>query len=272
LHRIRTGPLAGRRAETAARRTVGIQHQPPSLQHPEQRSVGKQVVGKQPAASSPGEGGRIVAISPDDGSVIDLRNPVLAALLSWCVPGLGQIYQGRTHKGGLLMGAILATFLAGMWLGGGRVVYASWKPGEARWAYVCQAGAGLVALPAVFQSLQLNGPARQPFLASSFMAPPLSAGQYVSRAYADRLVASDPDVDPEDFFDKPPLRQFRLDQLSLWNRRLGHRFEIGTLYTMLAGMLNVLVIFDAWAGPLGTPTDEDRRAVKNGSGGPAATR
>jgi hypothetical protein len=31
---------------------------------------------------------------------------------------------------------------------------------------------------------------------------------------------------------------------------------------MLAGMLNVLVIYDAWAGPLGTPTDEDRRALK----------
>ncbi|MFM8380081.1 MAG: DUF6677 family protein, partial [Planctomycetia bacterium] len=34
----------------------------------------------------------------------------------------------------------------------------------------------------------------------------------------------------------------------------------GTLYTMLAGMLNVLVVYDAWAGPLGTPTDEDRKA------------
>ena len=34
---------------------------------------------------------RIVAVSPDDGSAIDLRNPALAALLSWCVPGLGQL-------------------------------------------------------------------------------------------------------------------------------------------------------------------------------------
>ncbi|NDC63453.1 MAG: hypothetical protein EBZ59_05585 [Planctomycetia bacterium] len=225
---------------------------------------------QQAAGRSPASAGRIVAISPDDGSAIDLRNPAVAAFLSWCVPGLGQIYQGRTGKGGVLMGAILATFVAGMWLGGGRVVYASWKPGEARWAYVCQAGAGLIAMPAVLQSLALNGPARQPLLASSFMAPPLSAGQSVSRAYADRLVAADPDIDPDDFFDKPPLRQFRVDQLSLWNRRLGHRFEIGTLYTMLAGMLNVLVIFDAWAGPLGTPTDEDRREARGASDRPAA--
>jgi hypothetical protein len=38
---------------------------------------------------------------------------------------------------------------------------------------------------------------------------------------------------------------------------LGRFFEIGTLYTMLAGMLNVLVIYDAWSGPMHpTPRDE----------------
>jgi hypothetical protein len=34
---------------------------------------------------------------------------------------------------------------------------------------------------------------------------------------------------------------------------------------MLAGMLNLLVIYDAWAGPLGTPTDDDRKAHKKGT-------
>lgn len=203
---------------------------------------------------------RIVAISPDDGSAIDLRNPALAAILSWAVPGLGQLYQGRTFKGRLFMGAILGAFLAGMWLGGGRVVYASWKPGDTRWAFLCQAGAGLVAMPAVVQSLALHGAARQPLMGSQFMAPPLVAGQYVSRGYADRLAASDPDIEADDFFDRPPLKQFRGEQVSLWQRQLGRWFDIGTLYTMLAGMLNVLVVYDAWAGPLGTPTDEDRKA------------
>jgi len=205
---------------------------------------------------------RIVAVSPDDGAAIDLKNPALAALLSWCVPGLGQLYQGRTHKGRLFMGAILSAFIAGLWLGGGKVVYASWKPGDTRWAFVCQAGCGLVALPAVVQSLQLHGVGKQPLFGSTFMAPPLSAGQYVSRGYADRLVKSDPDIDAEDFFDRPPLKQFRGDQASIWQRRLGRWFEIGTLYTMLAGMLNVLVVYDAWAGPLGTPTDADRKGRK----------
>jgi hypothetical protein len=176
------------------------------------------------------------------------------------VPGLGHLYQGRVFKGRLFMGAILGTFLAGMWLGGGKVVYASWKPGDTRWAFVCQAGAGLVAMPAVVQALQLHGVAKQPLFGSMFMAPPLVAGQYVSRGYADRLASADQDIDAEDFFDRPPLKQFRGEQVSHWQRRLGRWFDIGTLYTMLAGMLNILVIYDAWAGPLGTPTDADRKS------------
>lgn len=216
---------------------------------------------------------RIVAISPDDGSAIDLRNPALAAALSWAVPGLGQVYQGRTTKGGLFMVAILSTFVFGLWLGGGKVVHASWadQPAGRRGIlklliqpYVCQAAAGLVALPAVFQAARLDGPARQPAMLGGglipvgFMAPPLAPGQYVSRAYADRLTRYDPDIKADDFFDKPPLKQFRRDQLALWHRQLGRLFEIGTLYTMLAGMLNLLVIYDAWAGPLG-PSEEERK-------------
>ena len=137
-----------------------------------------------------------------------------------------------------------------------------------RRAVMVQRWADLVYLhwrydPAVVQSLQLHGVSKQPFLASTFMAPPLVAGQYVSRRYADRLAASDPDIDAEEFFDRPPLKQFRGEQVSHWQRRLGRWFDIGTLYTMLAGMLNVLVIYDAWAGPLGTPTDADRKTRTN---------
>jgi hypothetical protein len=118
-------------------------------------------------------------------------------------------------------------------------------------------------MPAIVQSAKLLGPARQPLLLSGFMAPPLAPGQYVSRAYADRLSRHDSDITADDFFDKPPLKQFRRDQLAQWHRQLGKFFEIGTLYTMLAGMLNLLVIYDAWAGPLG-PSDMEkkRRAVE----------
>jgi hypothetical protein len=36
----------------------------------------------------------------------------------------------------------------------------------------------------------------------------------------------------------------------MWHHKLGRFFELGTLYTVLAGMLNMLVIYDAWAGPM----------------------
>lgn len=134
------------------------------------------------------------------------------------------------------------------------MVYASWKPGEARWAYVCQLGAGVISLPAAIQSMSLSGATKTP-LFGTWMAPPLQSGQYVSRSYAEKLIRG-PDIDADDFFDRPPLRQFRGDQLSMWHRRLGRWFEIGTLYTMLAGMLNILVIFDAWSGPL-----DDRQSL-----------
>ena len=43
---------------------------------------------------------------------------------------------------------------------------------------------------------------------------------------------------------------------------MGRFFDYGTLYTMLAGMLNLLVIYDAWSGPMPQPsrsTEEKRR-------------
>ena len=192
---------------------------------------------------------RIVAISPDDGSQIDLHNPAYAAVLSWLVPGLGQLYQGRTTKGGLFMGSLLFLLVCGMWLGGGRVVYASWRPGEPRLAFLAQAGIGSVAVPALLQSLRLEGAAREPLVASDWFAPPLRPGQLVSPRYAARVLQVEPDIDADDFFARPPFRQFTGDQLSTWNARLGRGFEYGTLYTVFAGLLNMLVVFDAWAGP-----------------------
>jgi len=222
--------------------------------------------------------GRIVAVSPDDGAAIDLRNPALAAFLSWLVPGLGQLYQGRRFKGGLFMGVILFTLVVGMWLGGGRVVYASWVPRALapgrplvaridRWSFLCQAGVGLVGLPALAQAMSLHGSGLAPILPGGVFAPPVVPRQLVARAYAERLVQGDPDIERDDFIDRPPVRESRIDQLSLWHRQLGRWFDIGTLWTMLAGMLNLLVVYDAWAGPMGS--EGSGRSAPGGGAGPA---
>ena len=50
----------------------------------------------------------------------------------------------------------------------------------------------------------------------------------------------------------------RSDVLAFWfgERGLGRFCGIGTLYTRLAGRLNVLVVYDAWSGPM-HPTPRD---------------
>jgi hypothetical protein len=197
---------------------------------------------------------RRVAISPDDGTAIDLRNPALAAALSWLIPGLGQLYQGRSFKGAIFLATLLGTLLAGMWIGGGNVVYASWQPGQKRWEFLGQAGIGAAAIPALVQASAVSR-SGQPLAGILWFVPPLTRSQVVSKAFAQRLVATDPDFGAEDF--RPhPVVGLRYEprhsggQLSLWQRRLGRFFDIGTLYTMLAGLLNLLVIYDAWAGPM----------------------
>ena len=193
---------------------------------------------------------RIVAVSPDDGSAINLKQPELAAFLAWFIPGLGHLYQGRTKKGAMYMSVILTLFVAGLWLGDGRVVYASWRPTDTRWWFVCHAGIGVAAVPAVVQSVSMTGTNHEPFWIAGWMTPPLLEGQLVSREFAERLVNKDPYIFELDFWDRPPYKQFRADQVSMWHHKLGRFFELGTLYTVLAGMLNMLVIYDAWAGPM----------------------
>ena len=41
------------------------------------------------------------------------------------------------------------------------------------------------------------------------------------------------------------------------NRKLHRFFEFATVYTMVAGLLNVLAIYDAWGGPVSSEKDED---------------
>jgi hypothetical protein len=200
---------------------------------------------------------------------IDLRDPWVAAFLAWLVPGLGHMYQRRWGKGGLFMTCILGTFFYGLWLGGGRVVYASFRDGDSHYAYLCQVGAGLPALPAVVQSIRTGGPTPKAPLFDGIMAPPIIPGQIVPRAWVQSLHEENPN-DPMfavaeglpggggfKYFDSyetylrfhPPQPGEVSDQLGQWHRSMGTYFDLGTVFTMIAGLLNILVVFDAWGGP-----------------------
>jgi TM2 domain-containing membrane protein YozV len=195
---------------------------------------------------------RFVAISPDDGTTIHLGNPALAAFLSWLVPGLGQLYQGRRFKAVVFMVSLMGTLVAGLWIGGGRVIYAS-----RRWEFFGQPGIGAAAIPALVQAAMVSGPLRQPLGAAGWFAPPLLRGQVVSEAYREQIIARDPDIGPEDFAGLQFRPRQPGDESSLWRRRLGRYYDIGSLYTVLAGLLNLLVIYDAWAGPFRHEPSDD---------------
>lgn len=162
--------------------------------------------------------------SPEDNLQIDLRQPLLAAFWAWLLPGAGHFYQRRYPKGILFMVCILSTYFFGLAMGRGHVVYASWNQVEKRWQYVFQLGVGLPALPALVQARRVakgNTP-----LFNGLMAPPVIS--------------------------------FERDDLSKWHKEYHAYFDLGTLYTMIAGLLNVLAIYDAYQGPVIVVPEEDR--------------
>jgi hypothetical protein len=169
------------------------------------------------------------AAPPDDVIEVDLRNPLVAALLAWAWPGAGHLYQRRYLKGVLFMACILGTYFFGLAMANGHVVYSSFTPQDRRWQYVCQFGVGTPSLLALVQRQRVIIRGEEPLL-DGLMAPP------------------------------HPVELEHHDQLAEWHRSYHRYFDLGTLYTMVAGLLNALVIFDAFAGPMGAPADDRKRS------------
>jgi hypothetical protein len=203
------------------------------------------------------------ASASDDSTVeIDLKDPRLAAFLAWLIPGAGHIYQGRTGKGILFFVCIVGTFLYGLYIGNGRVVYASTadmigrppffisRPFLDRWQYICQVGVGLPALPALVQRERMREH-KAPLFGDNFMRPPYDFNY--PPPDRDKFFTSEDMTDPN-------RRVVHPDELSKWNYDYGEYFDIGTVFTVIAGLLNVLVIFDAYGGPLVILPPEDPKA------------
>ncbi len=152
-----------------------------------------------------------------DGEPLDLRNRHLAALLGWIFPGVGHFYQRRYFKGTVFSLCVLSSFLIGMVVAHGKCVYAAWNNVEHRWQFALQAGVGFVAIPAAIQAWSGRG-GNPPLLGDAFLVGPKSTAD-----------------------------------LDRWNAETASGFDMGTLYTMVAGLLNILAVYDAHAGPLPPP-------------------
>jgi len=181
------------------------------------------------------ESGHIVIA---DDCEINLKNRYLATVLAFLLPGAGHYYQGRFNKAYMFAACILGLFFLGLFLGQGRVVYAAWSPDEYRIQFPAQLCVGIPAFPAAVQGWihrndrkpegRVNGREAQtdptPLKLSNFMAPPTSR-----------------------------------TELSQWHFASSAGFELGSLFTAVAGLLNLLTIFDAFAGPMPLPTSDERR-------------
>jgi hypothetical protein len=58
---------------------------------------------------------------------------------------------------------------------------------------------------------------------------------------------------------KPYSSQDSYPWLSKWNNEDSAGFDLGSLYTAVAGLLNLLVILDAFAGPMPIPIGQSKK-------------
>ena len=161
----------------------------------------------------------------------------VAGLLSALIPGLGQLYQRRAFKGWLFLGCIYFLFFYGWVLGGKSNVYLPRaeqcvpfktnvvrvafgipfpKPLYYRWQYLGQMGVGLAAWPAILQCY-----------------------------WADE--ENEPDVTPPllgKYLKAPPERE-----LNRLQTEGDASWELAWVFTVAAGLLNLLGIYDALCGP-----------------------
>jgi hypothetical protein len=182
---------------------------------------------------------------------IDLKDPWVAGILAWLIPGLGHFYQGRNAKGALYAICILGTFVYGLYLGGskevgyGRAVYFSFRPNDWRLPWLCQIGVGLPTVPMTLLQWQLVEHGHEPILDGFMAQPPMPASAQ------------------EALKNGPPGPAPTPDKMNLaWISRLLVRyFDLATAYTMIAGLLNVLAIYDACCGPV--PAEGPKRDGKS---------
>jgi Family of unknown function (DUF6677) len=175
----------------------------------------------------------------------------IAGILSYLIPGLGQVSQGRYAKGILFFFSLHALFFYGMWLASWQNVYLKPVGGNrdepmrqllsdvyARPHFLGQFWIGMAAWPAVYQYYHYDPRADPP---PDGAAPPVAA--------------------PLWGFERAPSDRLRNDL----ERELGRGiWDLAWVYTVIAGVLNLLVIYDAIAGPAyrEVPDEDDEKKEK----------
>jgi hypothetical protein len=155
----------------------------------------------------------------------------LAGFLSYLVPGLGQIIQGRISKGVFFLVSLYGLFFCGMHLGSWKNVYLPDGPRDTAPAILRNMGPWVVAL--------WNRPQ---YLGQFWMGVVAWPALWHYNQHA--LPARDLGKSWQDF-EKAPDERLLCDLQANGDKT----WDLGWVYTVIAGVLNVLVIYDAFAGP-----------------------
>jgi hypothetical protein len=234
----------------------------------------------------------------------------LAGFLSYLVPGLGQIYQGRIAKGVLFLVCIYTLFFYGTYLSYGmgvdnegrtyRVTGNVYLPDSAardakpsaapRWLsnlynrpqFAGQFWVGVVVWPAIWQYLSLDEAAvaaaraeldtkrklAQEAMAAKKKAEEDKQADEAERKAADaaRLTRQADELEKELERGDPIFGQFQRTPSEKAKNAVetmgDKRMDLGWVYTVIAGVLNVMVIYDALAGPAFLPTKPEPSATE----------
>jgi TM2 domain-containing membrane protein YozV len=169
--------------------------------------------------------------NPATDKVPPPENGSTAALLSYLVPGLGQIYQGRVGKGVLFFVCVYTLFFYGMYLGSWRNVYLPDTTGV---------------------NNEENNAWRLPRPLANLYNRPQFIGQFWVGAAAWPALYQYYVFSPRQN-DSPPLGGFQREppdsEIQKLIRDGDKTWDLAWVYTVIAGVLNVMVIYDAFAGP-----------------------
>jgi hypothetical protein len=150
---------------------------------------------------------------------------LLGGILSYLVPGLGQLYQGRLLKAAIFFVGLYGLFFYGLYLGKYQNVFLTNRDSSdanrasvvrkivARPHFGGQFFIGIAAWPAIIQHVNFKPEEAQDPRFGKFMREP---------------------TDEE-------MNAFQRDDNKIW--------DLAWVYTVIAGVLNILVIYDAVAGP-----------------------
>jgi hypothetical protein len=194
---------------------------------------------------------------------VTIQNDWLAAILSYLIPGLGQVLQGRIGKGILFFVSLYTLFFYGMAMGAMKNV---WLPSQS--ALVTPAGQPL-------PDLELVGRLR---LFSSFKPlayRPQFLGQFWIGLAAWPAVAHYlADSNPEGKSGLPLIGRYMAtpseEELQTLQRDGNKRWDLAWVYTLIAGVLNLLVIYDAFAGPAVKEPNPSQKSREGEASNPAA--